>query len=198
LDNHGVFFICRLGDIFALPHEVAPWMHYVSRLHPPPRTSPQDVKDYLATTFLTLLDRVIADLRRLALSLESAAASSSSSATQDDGVDDAHMSGPSDASANDVQLPPRKLSELSYNLVLSTTYMLLVPRKTEKASLDKDNEASTTNTVSINSLGFVGKILVKNERQREALVSLGPKEALRRVTWDAVLEDLDEVHRDEP
>jgi hypothetical protein len=166
-----------IGDVFALPHSVAPYVHYISLLEPRGSRSPQDMKDYLAATFLSLLDRVISDLRRLDLEAPGAKA-----AADADGYE-TPMTG-----SEYPQKPPSKLSGLSYNLILGTTYMLVVPRKAEIASLGVDDGGNEI-SVSINSLGFVGLVLAREQKQRVALQRLGVREALRRVTWEAVLEE---------
>jgi ATP adenylyltransferase len=59
---------------------------------------------------------------------------------------------------------------LAYNLLVSREWMLLVPRGQEKAG-----------GISINSLGFAGALLVKNEEQMHYIKSIGPLTLLSQV-----------------
>lgn len=59
-----------------------------------------------------------------------------------------------------------------YNLLITRKWMLLVPRRQEK-----------TQTISINSLGFVGSLFVKNQAQLDMLKQHGPMTLLQHVTY---------------
>lgn len=57
-----------------------------------------------------------------------------------------------------------------YNLLLTRRWMLAIPRRQEKYQ-----------GISVNSLGFAGSLLVKNDEQRQLLLQLGPMNLLRAV-----------------
>jgi ATP adenylyltransferase len=57
-----------------------------------------------------------------------------------------------------------------YNLLLTRRWIVLVPRTREHCG-----------KISINALGYAGSLLVRNQRQLDALRALGPMEALARV-----------------
>jgi sulfate adenylyltransferase (ADP) / ATP adenylyltransferase len=65
---------------------------------------------------------------------------------------------------------PKRQSK-PYCLLITREWMLLVPRSRE-----------FFNSVSINSLGFAGALLVRNRDQLDKLKESGPMEALKRVT----------------
>lgn len=58
-----------------------------------------------------------------------------------------------------------------YNLLMTTRWMLLVPRAREHDALG----------LSVNALGFAGCLLVREQAQRDALVQRGPMQSLRDV-----------------
>lgn len=60
-----------------------------------------------------------------------------------------------------------------YNLLLTRTWMLLVPRTTE-----------CVEGISINALGFAGSLVVRDAEQLDAIRRLGPLEVLRRVACE--------------
>lgn len=63
-----------------------------------------------------------------------------------------------------------------YNLLLTSSWMMLVPRQQEKF----------LNEISVNALGFAGFLLAKNETQRDLIVQHGPLNVLMQVAipWD--------------
>jgi ATP adenylyltransferase len=58
-----------------------------------------------------------------------------------------------------------------YNLLLTRQWMLVVPRSLE-----------STDGISVNSLGFAGALLAKDERELALIRDVGPVELLRRVS----------------
>jgi ATP adenylyltransferase len=58
-----------------------------------------------------------------------------------------------------------------YNLLLTSNWMMLVPRRHEKFLGD----------ISVNALGFAGFLLAKNESQRDLIVKHGPLKVLAQV-----------------
>ena len=63
----------------------------------------------------------------------------------------------------------------AYNLLITREWMLVVPRSRDSFK-----------SISINSLGFAGALLVKNEKQRQTLLKYKPMNILKKV---AVLSD---------
>jgi ATP adenylyltransferase len=61
-----------------------------------------------------------------------------------------------------------------FNLLMTTRWMLVVPRRMERWG-----------ELSVNSLGFAGSLFAKTEEQREAMRQVGPMEVLRAVTFPA-------------
>jgi hypothetical protein len=59
-----------------------------------------------------------------------------------------------------------------YNLLVTRSWMLLVPRSRDSAL-----------GVSVNALGFAGALLVRDHAQMVAVVDLGPMTVLRRVAF---------------
>ncbi|HEY9876480.1 MAG TPA: hypothetical protein V6D12_23845, partial [Candidatus Obscuribacterales bacterium] len=57
-----------------------------------------------------------------------------------------------------------------YNLLATREWMLIVPRSQERFE-----------SISINSLGFAGAMLVRNEQQMQILKDYGPMTALKNV-----------------
>lgn len=70
--------------------------------------------------------------------------------------------------AIDVNGEPRQPAP--YNLLVTTRWMLLVPRSTERAD-----------GVPVNALGFAGSLFVRDEAQMETIRKLGPMSVLQRV-----------------
>ncbi|KAI8610270.1 HIT-like domain-containing protein [Chytriomyces sp. MP71] len=66
------------------------------------------------------------------------------------------------ADSIDATLCPKK--EMSYNVIFTRTWMVLVPRRAE---------AGSVSGVSVNSVGFAGMVLVKSEEQLNAFKSTG-------------------------
>jgi len=59
-----------------------------------------------------------------------------------------------------------------YNLLLTRQWMLVIPRKQE-----------STHQISVNSLGFAGALLAKNETERRVIRELGPMQILQQVCF---------------
>jgi ATP adenylyltransferase len=62
----------------------------------------------------------------------------------------------------------------SYNVILTTEHMHVIPRKEENARL-----GDTGDVLSVNSVGFAGYLLVKSEEELEA--------AKKQVSWTVIL-----------
>jgi ATP adenylyltransferase len=60
----------------------------------------------------------------------------------------------------------------AYNLLMTQRWMLLVPRSQENFE-----------SISVNSLGFAGALLVRNEQQLERIKNYGPLNVLKSVAW---------------
>jgi len=65
-----------------------------------------------------------------------------------------------------------------YNLLMTTDWMLIVPRKEERF-----------NDISLNSLGFLGSILVKTKEQYEFIKNLGYFEFMKQLTYSTEEEE---------
>jgi ATP adenylyltransferase len=70
-----------------------------------------------------------------------------------------------------VDIDGRAYQSGPYNLLATPGWMLLVPRRTEKAD-----------GIAVNSLGFAGSLFVRDAQQREAVHAIGPMTLLRRVS----------------
>ncbi|KPV78423.1 uncharacterized protein RHOBADRAFT_40970 [Rhodotorula graminis WP1] len=144
---------------FQLP---LPYANFTALIDPPSSASRSDLVAYLGQRFLELLDLMIDHRRRLSLS---------------------------DPAALGLDAPTRgmRLSELSYNVVMTQQYLHLVPRRREKytarASSDVDGggEGAPGRTVSVNALGFAGMVLVKDEATLEVVKRVGVLEVLKEV-----------------
>jgi sulfate adenylyltransferase (ADP) / ATP adenylyltransferase len=72
---------------------------------------------------------------------------------------------------------------LSYNVVLTLSHMYVFPRRRETHTL-----AMSGSSLSINSLGFAGLLLVKSHDELEALVAEGPANLLKAVACESIHE----------
>ncbi|GAA5991750.1 hypothetical protein JCM5350_000595 [Sporobolomyces pararoseus] len=122
--------------------------------------SPSDVPAYLGDRFLQLLDLMIDHLRRLA------------------------------EASPDLFSGPIRLSNLSYNVIITTSYIHLVPRSQEQFKTEAGRE------ISINSLGFAGMVLVKEQEAQDEIKKVGVVEVLKGVGYRPVVEgDTTEAER---
>ena len=64
--------------------------------------------------------------------------------------------------------PDHPVGQPSYNVILTRTHMYVIPRRREKHVLRE-----TGDELSVNSLGFAGYLLVKGERELEAVQKEG-------------------------
>ncbi|KAJ3791134.1 ATP adenylyltransferase-domain-containing protein [Lentinula aff. detonsa] len=69
----------------------------------------------------------------------------------------------------------------SYNVILTLEHMHLIPRRFENHTLE-----STGDDLSVNSMGFAGMLLVKSERELEAVKTEGLGKILRSVALQSV------------
>jgi ATP adenylyltransferase len=60
----------------------------------------------------------------------------------------------------------------AYNLLFTREWMLIVPRKQEEFE-----------KISVNSLGFAGALLVKNQQQMQLLKNINPINLLNNVAF---------------
>ncbi|GAA6012630.1 hypothetical protein JCM11491_005460 [Sporobolomyces phaffii] len=112
-----------------------------------------DVAAYLGDRFLQLLDLMIDHLRRLA--------EHSPDLFPDGAV---------------------RLSNLSYNVVVTTSYLHLVPRRRETF------ETRSGRDISVNALGFAGMVLVKDEAALDDVKEIGVVRVLEGVGYRPVVE----------
>lgn len=75
---------------------------------------------------------------------------------------------------------PIRLSTLSYNLILTQSYMHIVPRTAETF------KSPTSSEISVNSLGFAGMLLVKDEESLKAVKEVGVLNVLKEVAYRPV------------
>lgn len=64
----------------------------------------------------------------------------------------------------------RKDAEQSYNMVLTSTFMMLVPRRTEFCG-----------PVAVNSMGFAGSMLMRSQEELDYIRAEGPMRILAAV-----------------
>lgn len=60
-----------------------------------------------------------------------------------------------------------RLSDLSYSLIITPSYLHLVPRRREKYTTERGHE------LSINALGYAGMMLVKDQESLEDVQKVG-------------------------
>ena len=78
----------------------------------------------------------------------------------------------------------------SYNVLLTLEHVHVVPRRRETYAL-----AGTGERLSVNALGFAGMLLVKSERELEAVKEEGVTKILRGVALEAEHEAQTEAFR---
>ncbi|GAA5887477.1 hypothetical protein JCM6882_001422 [Rhodosporidiobolus microsporus] len=128
-----------------------PYASFTALIDPPSSGLAADTATHLGERFLSCLDLMIDHLRRLA---EEDSSSSSSSF---------------------------RLSDLSYNVLLTQKYIHLVPRSAEKYT------TSTGREISINSLGFAGMVLVKEQEALDEIQKVGVLEVLKSVGYRPIV-----------
>ncbi|CCA69052.1 hypothetical protein PIIN_02911 [Serendipita indica DSM 11827] len=74
----------------------------------------------------------------------------------------------------------------SYNVVMTLEHIYLFPRTAEKYT---PTSSSSNLTLSINSLGFAGMLLVKSEEERALVKEIGITSILRRVGMEPLKEE---------
>ncbi|TFK44348.1 ATP adenylyltransferase-domain-containing protein [Crucibulum laeve] len=79
---------------------------------------------------------------------------------------------------HDPEYPPGKPS---YNVIITLEHMYLIPRRQENHILEE-----TGDKLSVNALGFAGMLLVKSEREMEAVKKETPGKILRGVGLESV------------
>jgi len=77
----------------------------------------------------------------------------------------------------------------SYNVLLTLGYMYLIPRRQEEHILSE-----TGDRLSINALGFAGMLLVKSEKELDAV----KKEGIGRILRDVGLKSVIDAQISEP
>lgn len=83
-------------------------------------------------------------------------------------------------SLSDPDAPAIRLSSLSYNVILTGSYMHIVPRTAECFTTEDGT------SVSINSLGFAGMVLVKDSKTLEKVKEVGVLKVLSQVAYRPV------------
>ncbi|KWU45446.1 ATP adenylyltransferase [Rhodotorula sp. JG-1b] len=122
---------------FQLP---LPYANFTALIEAP--SSASDIPAYLGQRFLELLDLMIDHRRRLV-------------------EEDASVT-PAGAEGGRV-----RLSDLSYSLIITPSYLHLVPRRREKYTTERGHE------LSINALGYAGMMLVKDQESLEDVQKVG-------------------------
>lgn len=86
--------------------------------------------------------------------------------------------------------PTHPAGQLSYNVILTRGHMYVVPRRREEHVLRDTGDA-----VSVNALGFAGLLLVKSERELEAVKKESVVGILREVGLENVHEQqIEDAH----
>ena len=80
--------------------------------------------------------------------------------------------------------PTHPAGQPSYNVILTRAHMYIVPRRKEEHILRE-----TGDPLSVNALGFAGMLLVKSERELEAVKRESVVEILRDVAFENVHEE---------
>ncbi|POY71973.1 hypothetical protein BMF94_4982 [Rhodotorula taiwanensis] len=114
-----------------------PYANFTALIDPPSAAS--SVPGYMGQRYLELLDLMIDHRRRLAEEDPSTA------------PDGGHV----------------RLSELSYSLIITPTYLHLVPRRRETYTTERGH------ALSINALGYAGMMLVKDQESLEDVKKVG-------------------------
>lgn len=117
---------------------------------------------------MALLDLVIDHLRRLALQQQQHQPQQSNKTLE---------------TSSHLPLLPlvQKFSQLSYNVIMTSNYLHIVPRTKEFFKL-----INTGEELSINSLGFAGMLLVKSKETMEEVKKIGVLEILKSVAYPPV------------
>lgn len=84
------------------------------------------------------------------------------------------------AAQPDSQYERLRLSQISYNVLVTRDWIMLVPRTKEKAQVEG------AESVSINSLGFAGMVLVKTQEQLEAVKKVGVLSLLEQIGYPPI------------
>lgn len=80
-----------------------------------------------------------------------------------------------------------RLSNLSYNVVMTSAYLHVVPRTKEKWVAEVEDGGEAGVSVSVNSLGFAGMVLVKSAAELEAVRKVGVVKVLEQVGYPPVV-----------
>lgn len=83
-------------------------------------------------------------------------------------------------SLSDSNAPAIRLSSLSYNVILTESYLHIVPRTAECFATEDGT------SISINSLGFAGMVLVKDQNSLEKVKEVGVLQVLSQVAYRPV------------
>jgi sulfate adenylyltransferase (ADP) / ATP adenylyltransferase len=138
----------REDEVYALP---LPYQHFVSIIRQPPTDNAEKLQDYLGMKLLSLLDA------QFQARLAAYDAQKDKGASTDD-----HRSAP------------------SWNLLMTTRAMHLIPRKKEEfdglrdrvnqeGKEHKEDGVDLVGSLSVNSLGYAGHLLVKSLKELEYL-----------------------------
>ncbi|GAA5980215.1 hypothetical protein JCM10908_001577 [Rhodotorula pacifica] len=147
---------------FQLP---LPYANFTALVDPPASSS--DIPAYLGQRYLELLDLMIDHRRRL---------------VEED---------PSAATASATGVGSRvRLSDLSYSLIITPSYLHLVPRRREKYTTERGHE------LSINALGYAGMMLVKDQESLEDVKKVGVLAILTELGYRPVV--VGETNQAEP
>lgn len=91
-------------------------------------------------------------------------------------------------SADSTDAAPLRLSQLSFNVIITDAYIHLVPRTKERYTLPSGE------SLSVNSLGYAGMVLVKSQAALDDVKSVGVLKILEDLGYPPVaLGDTDEA-----
>jgi len=142
-------------------------------------TSKSSLRDYLGMAFMSLMDATIQYDRlssREATTTSTTTASSSGNLNDDDDEDD-------DDDGSKRFGNNKRWQQPSYNLLMTSSYLQIVPRSKEKfvVILDSQSDPDHKIQVSINSLAFAGMILTKTPEELKMVKGKGPLTILKGV-----------------
>lgn len=87
-----------------------------------------------------------------------------------------------------------KLSSLSYNLIMTESYLHLVPRRGEIYLLT--GEVGETEPLSINALGYAGMVLCKSQAAVDAVKRVGVVSILSSLAFSSVATEAVDIQHD--
>ncbi|OAQ24641.1 HIT-like protein [Linnemannia elongata AG-77] len=132
----------RPGEQFTVPF---PCIHHAILLQDPEHTPGKDAEDILVEAYIKLMDSMLMSIREYA--------------------EQEHLS---EEEKDLVMGGGRRASGLAYNWILTTEFMMIVPRRQETTNRTEDGIV-----LEVNSLGFAGMVLAKTPEELEFVKKTG-------------------------